>query len=132
MHHLTIRVLSISDERLHRDGIDILVRYFLPKSPNPIFSVLRPASKPPTNRPQKQVLRPRGGRGTTTGPDATPPPSYLQKLAGRAVGAGMVGGRMGGGGGIGSSAGGGGGAARHPLLPHAYLKGVCVCGGMGV
>ena len=37
--------------------------------------------------------------------------------------------------GIGSSAGGGsqeGGGARDPLLPHAYLKGVCVSGGMGV
>ena len=49
------------------------------------------------------------------------------------------GGRREGGGGIGSSAGGGGGgvprgvgAARDPLLPHAYLKGVCVFGGMGV
>ena len=51
-------------------------------------------------------------------------------------GGGGVGGRVGGGGGIGSSAGGGGpkggGAARDPLLPHAYLKGVCVSGGMGV
>ena len=76
-----------------------------------------------------------GGRGatsglgpggmTTTGPDATSPPSYLSKLAG-----GGGGRREGRGGGIGSSA--EGGAARNLLLPHAYLKGVGVSGGMGV
>ena len=91
-----------------------------------IIHVSHPSSPPPPN--------PR--RATTTGPDATPPPppAICQNLGGGggggggAVGAGEgVGGRVrGGGGGIGSSAG-GGGAARNPLLPHAYLKGVCVC-----
>ena len=54
---------------------------------------------------------------------------------GGAVGAGGGGAGGGGVGGIGSSAGGvprGEGAARDLLLPHAYLKGVCVFGGMGV
>ena len=48
----------------------------------------------------------------------------------------MRGGRREGGGGIGSWTRGGGpkggGGVRNPLLPHAYLKGVCVSGGMGV
>ena len=70
------------------------------------------------------------GGVTKTGPDATPPPSHLSKLAGGEGGGGQLG-REGGGGGIGSSAR-GGGAAHNPLLPHAYLKGVCVSGGMGV
>ena len=64
------------------------------------------------------------GGATTIGPDVTRPPAICQNLWGA------------GGGGIGSSTGGGGskegGAARDPLLPHAYLKGVCVFGGMGV
>ena len=62
------------------------------------------------------------GGATTTGPDATTPPSYLSKLA--------EGGGLGqGGGGVGGywQLGRGAGAARDPLLPHAYLKGVCVC-----
>ena len=78
------------------------------------------------------------GGATTTGPDATPPPqlSICQNLQGGegTVGAGGESRRERGGGGgrgIGSSAG-EGGAARNPLLPHAYLKGVCVSGGMGV
>ena len=42
--------------------------------------------------------------------------------------------QLGGRGGVPRGGGGGGGAAHDPLLPHAYLKGVCVCvfGGMGV
>ena len=52
----------------------------------------------------------RGG-ATTTGPDATPPPSYLSKLAGRGwVGGGSWGG---GGGGVLAAWRGGGGAARN-------------------
>ena len=74
-----------------------------------------------------------GGNYNRSGCD--PPPSYLSKLAGGGSGRGGGGfsGRVGGGG-IGSPRGGpkGGGAARDPLLPHAYLKGVCVSGGMGV
>ena len=73
---------------------------------------------------------PRGGGGAPTGPDATTPPSYLPKLAGGQLGWGGVGGRLGGG--VNWQLGGGGGAARDPLLPHAYLKGVCVSRGMGV
>ena len=57
------------------------------------------------------------------------PSSYLSKLGG-GVGAGGAG--VGGRGGGGLAAQPGGGAARNPLLPHAYLKGVCVSGGMGV
>ena len=72
-----------------------------------------------------------GGGATTIGPDATHPPAICQNLRG--------GGSWGGGGGVGGRAGEGGvlaaqpggGAARDPLLPHAYLKGVCVSGGGG-
>ena len=70
---------------------------------------------------------------TTTGPDATPPPAICQHLRGGGGGSWDWGGGVGvrlGGGLIGSSA--GGGAVRDPLLPHAYLKGVCVSRGMGV
>ena len=62
------------------------------------------------------------------------PPSHLPKLAGGGGGGGAVGAGRG----VGRRVGGrvlaaqGGGAARDPLLPHAYLKGVCVYGGMGV
>ena len=41
MPRLTTRALSISDERLHRDEIDNLVRNFRHKNHNPIFSVLQ-------------------------------------------------------------------------------------------
>ena len=53
-----------------------------------------------------------------------PPPSYLSKLGGGSAGGGGV---------LATRRGGlkrGGGAARDPLLPHAYLKGVCVCLGV--
>ena len=54
-------------------------------------------------------------------------PSYLPKLGGKgAVGAAGGGGwREGGEGGVLEAR--PGGAACDPLLPHAYLKGVCVC-----
>ena len=58
------------------------------------------------------------------------PASYLSKLAGG--GGGGVGAKDAGGGGGGLAARPGGGFARNPLLPHAYLKGVCVSGDMGV
>ena len=45
--------------------------------------------------------------------------------------AGAGGGRREGGGGL-LAARPGGGAARNPILPHAYLKGVCVSGDVGV
>ena len=64
------------------------------------------------------------GGPTTNGPH---PPSYLSKLAG-----GGGGGLAGGGGGGYWQLGRGGGAGPEPLLPHAYLKGGCVSGGMGV
>ena len=56
-----------------------------------------------------------------------PPPDICQNLRGGAVGegGGGFGGRVGGGGYW--QLGQGGGPARNPLLPHAYLKGVCVC-----
>ena len=63
------------------------------------------------------------GGATTTGPDATPPPSYLPKLAGWGVGWG---------GGIGSSAGGGGGCARPTTTTCIPQGGVCVWGHGGI
>ena len=37
-------VMAIYDKQLLRGGIVMLVQYFFPKNPNPIFSVLRHAS----------------------------------------------------------------------------------------
>ena len=77
------------------------------------------------------------GGATTIGPDATHPPAICQNLrrGGHLGRRGGVSGRVGGGG-YWRYGGGvvprGGGAACDPLLPHAYLKGVCVFGGMGV
>ena len=65
-----------------------------------------------------------GGRLQHNGPNATPPQLSVKTCGGRG------GGQLGCGGGYYSSA--GGGAARNPVLPHAYLKGVCVSKGMGV
>ena len=73
--------------------------------------------------PHHRRGKPRGA--TTTGPDATHPPSCLSKLGQ----GGGVGWRVWRGGG---SQGGGGGPARDPLLPHADLQGGCVSGGLGV
>ena len=53
------------------------------------------------------------------------------QLSSKTCGGGGVGGRVGGGG-VNWQLGRGGGAARDPLLPHAYLKGVCVSGGIEV
>ena len=53
MHHLTTRVLSISDERVHRVGLIFWSIFPPPQSPNPIFSALQHAAtgfKTPTNR----------------------------------------------------------------------------------
>ena len=66
-----------------------------------------------------------GGGGQLQSVRMRPTPQLSIKTWGGSWGG--VGGRGGGGGG-GSSAGGGGGLRA---LPHAYLKGVCVSGGMG-
>ena len=73
-----------------------------------------------------QCLGPGGGGGRLQMVLMQHPPSYLSNLGGQ-LGRGGVGGREGGG--VLAARPGGGGAARNPLLPHAYLKGVW---GMGV
>ena len=71
------------------------------------------------------------GRATTTSPDATHPPAICQNSGGGGPWEGVAGG-----GGMVVRPGGGvpkvGGAAHDPLLPHAYLQGGCVSGGLGV
>ena len=72
------------------------------------------------------------GGATTIGPDATHPSAICQNLRG---GGGSAGGWRGGGGNWQLGRGGrsqGGGGTCDPLLPHAYLKGGCVSGGMGI
>ena len=72
--------------------------------------------------------QPNHGGATTSGPDATHPPAIW------GGGGQFGGGRLEGVGGGGSAAGGVpkvGGPARDPLLPHAYLLGGCVSGGLG-
>ena len=77
------------------------------------------------------------GGATTIGPDATHPPAICQNLrgGGQLEQGGSAAG-WGGGGTLAARRGGGpkrgGEAARDLLLSHAYLKGVCVFGGMGV
>ena len=80
-----------------------------------------------------------GGGVTTTGPDATTPQLSVKTWgggAGEAVWEGVGGMVWGGGGGSAAARGGGvpkvGGPERDPLLPHAYLQGGCVSGGLGV
>ena len=71
---------------------------------------------------------PHGG-ATTIGLDATHPPTICQNLPGGELGRGGGGGVGGRGGGNGQLSGGGvpkGGVGCDPLLPDAYLKGVCV------
>ena len=54
MDYSATRVRAISDKWLLRDGIEIWVRYFPKKNRNPIFSVLRHASKPPPTGPKNR------------------------------------------------------------------------------